>query len=66
MIDKRITEALKEIGLPWHVERGKKHQKIFVCGRMVAVVSRKPKTGRVDTVTWTINQIRKNVNGTST
>ncbi len=38
-IHSRLTAMLDESGLPWEARPGKKHVKIFLCGRMVAVVS---------------------------
>lgn len=33
-----IVEALDETGLPWRVEPGRKHRKIFVGEKMIGVV----------------------------
>lgn len=32
-----LREALDQTGLPWELERGKKHNKVKLAGRLVAV-----------------------------
>lgn len=34
-----LREALDQTGLPWEVESGKKHNKVKLAGRLVAVYS---------------------------
>lgn len=38
-IPTRIHSALIETGLPWTIENGKKHQKIYLQGILVGVLS---------------------------
>ena len=35
-----LREALDKTGLPWDVELGSKHNKVKLCGRLVAVFPR--------------------------
>lgn len=35
----RVYEALVESGLPWSIENGSKHRKIFLSGCMVGILS---------------------------
>jgi hypothetical protein len=37
----RMSEnLLRETGLPWRLEQGKNHHKVFICERMVSIVPR--------------------------
>lgn len=38
-IPTRIHSALLDTGLPWDIQNGKKHQKIYVKGHLVGVLS---------------------------
>lgn len=45
-IPKFIQDELDHWGLPYHVETGKKHPKLFLCGRLAGVFH----TGRKDSM----------------
>lgn len=39
-IDVKIAEILQEAGVPWHLENGHDHVKLFIGGRQVQVLPR--------------------------
>jgi len=45
-LHRMITKALEATALSWEVERGKKHDKLYIEGQMVMVFSRSPTTNR--------------------
>ncbi len=40
-----LREALDKTGLPWGIEDGKKHNKVKICGKLVAVFPRGKERG---------------------
>lgn len=38
-VDPRLREVLEASGLPWHIETGKRHRKLYVGGVLVTVIS---------------------------
>lgn len=37
-LKKHAEESLRRTGLPWSIENGKKHNKVFLAGRMIGVL----------------------------
>ena len=57
-VDPQIRAALEDIGLPYEIRDGTRHKKVYLCGQLAAVLSRKPAQGR-SSVKWTITNIRR-------
>jgi hypothetical protein len=57
-VDPQIRTVLEAIGLPYEIRDGTRHKKVYVCGQLAAVLSRRPAQGR-SSVKWTINNIRR-------
>lgn len=36
-IDKRLKDALEQTGLPWEIERGGRHYKVKIAGKLAAI-----------------------------
>lgn len=59
-IDPAIKKALDETGLPYEIERGSKHRKIRLAGRLVGILSHSSYgTGQSRAIKNTVAQIRR-------
>lgn len=45
-VDPEIQQMLDASGLEWHTEFSRRHQKLFVAGRMIQVLPLYPRTGQ--------------------
>ena len=65
MIDKAIIKALEETGLPWEIEKGTKHGKLRLAGRMIGVIQlntqRAAKRSSVKALVCTIRKKAKEI-----
>jgi hypothetical protein len=54
-----IRPDLDALGLPWSVQNGSKHFKLYVCGRLVTVMSRSPRIAELREIENTRARIRR-------